>query len=65
MYTARVKTKSVPANVVMNRETFQRLWRVMMAVGARYNAEELPRGLYEDIQKVVVWMDNTANRPIR
>jgi hypothetical protein len=33
----------------------------MMKVRADYNAGKLPRGRYEDIQKIIVWMDNARN----
>jgi hypothetical protein len=44
----------------MNDSTFEALRRVMMMIGAAYNAGQLGRDrqLYEDIQRVIVWMDN-------
>lgn len=39
--------------------TFEALHRVMLMVGGAYNAGKLgtDRQLYEDIQRVIVWMD--------
>lgn len=54
-------TVKAPRRAVMDRRTFQRLWRVMMAIGTRYRAGGLPRECYEDIQQVIVWMDNARN----
>ena len=61
-YNAYMTNRNAPARLIMDRETFQRLWRVMIEIGRRYNAGELPRDLSEDIQRLVVWMDNEANQ---
>ena len=57
----RRTVQKAPQRAVMDRPTFQRLWRVMMKVGADYNAGKLPREWYEDVQKIIVWMDNARN----
>lgn len=54
--------KTKPSAFLMDRQTFQRLRRVMLTIGGLYNAGHLPTGLYEDIQRLIVWMDNEAGR---
>jgi hypothetical protein len=44
----------------MNDSTFDALRRVMTLIVAAYNSGQFgkDRQLYEDVQRVIVWMDN-------
>ena len=56
-----VKANGPAAPISMDNVTFRRLRRVLVDVAHRSNTRGLPRRKYEDIQKVIVWMDNIAN----
>lgn len=56
-----VKANDAEQPIVMDKATFQRLRRVLLKIARRYDGRSLPQSEYEDIQKVIVWMDNIAN----
>ena len=53
-----MQVKNAEHTFIMDQPTFRSLRCVIMDTGGRYNAGQLPRELFEDIQRVIVWMDN-------